>query len=350
MAATTAAGIGATAAGVGATIAGSSATIAGTGSSSSAGAGGASAGVAGASAAAGSGSAGQPAASGLADVTFMYDVHVPAGAELLECEYATLPADRGTIAVSSAESHYTPGSHHMEAFRTDLTTIPADQPGLWDCNEGNWFQHNRGVYYEAQQPDSHRELPAGVAHEFKPGEIVLLQSHYVNTTAADLEAHVVFTLHTIDMKDVKFEAGSILFANTNISLAPHSKARVTMTCPLSQDMHPAELWSHMHKQGTDFLATTSDTTAAAALGDALYHESNWSEPQPRMYPYDPPTTLHAGTSITFSCDFDNETDRTITYGDSALTSEMCIFHGMYWPRMPAADEGCRGGKASHMAL
>jgi hypothetical protein len=306
--------------------------------------------TAGASGAAAPSSAGQPAPSGLPDISFSYDVQVPAGAELLECEFVSLPSDRGTIAVSSVESHYTPGSHHMQAFRTDLATIPSNQTGLWDCNAGNWYQHDRGSYYEAQQPDSHRELPAGVAHQFKPGEIVLLQSHYVNTTGADIAAHVVITLHTIDMKDVKSEAGTILFANTNFALAPHTKARVTMTCPLTQDIHPAELWSHMHKQGINFVATTSDTTAAAVLGGSLYQESNWSEPQPRIYPSAPPATLHSGSTITFYCDFDNQTDRTITYGDSAQTNEMCIFHGMYWPRMPAADEGCYNGMTSQTAL
>jgi hypothetical protein len=340
--------VGATTAGVGAAVAGSGGAGTTAGSMSlglpSAGVGGA----AGASAGAGKGGAGAPAPSGLPDITFSYDVHVPTGAELLMCKYVALPTDRGTIAVSSSESHYTPGSHHMEAFRTDLTAIPANQADVWDCKAGMWFTHDRGVYYEAQQPDSHRELPPGVAHEFKPGEIVLLQSHYVNTTSADLEAHVAFTLHTLDMKDVKFEAGSILFSNARFSLAPHSKSRVTMTCPLSQDIHPAELWSHMHKQGTAFLATSSDKTAAALLGDSLYHEADWNEPHPRMY--DPATTLHSGTTITFSCDFDNDTDRTITYGDSALTNEMCIFHGMYWPRMPAGDEGCYQGMASQMPL
>jgi hypothetical protein len=297
------------------------------------------------------GSAGSaPLAGALPDITFTLDTLVPAGKELLECEYVAMPSDRGTIAVPSAESHFTPGSHHLLAYRTDLTTLPTDQVGVWDCTNGGWAQHDRGSYYEAQQPDSHRELPPGVAHEFKPGEVLLLQSHYVNTTDADVDAHVVLTLHTVDISTITQEAGSIIFSNANISIAPHSKLRVTMTCPIPSDFHPAELWSHMHKDAVNFVANTSDTTQAAVLGDSLYQESDWSEPQPRMYPYDPPVTLHAGSTVTFSCDFDNETDNTITYGDSALTNEMCILHGMYWPRMASSAEMCMGGKTSRMVL
>jgi hypothetical protein len=236
------------------------------------------------------------------------------------------------------------------AYRTGLTALPTDQVGVWNCNDGSWFMHDKGSYYEAQQPDSHRELPPGVAHEFQPGEVVLMQSHYVNTTAAEIKAHVTLTLHTMDIKNVTAEAGTILFSDVNISLAPHSKSRVTMTCTIPQDFHPAELWSHMHQRASNFVATTNDAAATTALGGMLYVEPDWSEPQPSIYPYDPAITIKSGSTITFSCDFNNDTDKTITYGDSAQTNEMCIFHGMYWPRMPTAAESCRGGMTSHMNL
>jgi Copper type II ascorbate-dependent monooxygenase, C-terminal domain len=309
------------------------------------------AGSGGSGATAGSGSAGTGyVPSGLPDVQFTLDVTVPAGQELLECQYVAMPSDRGVIAVNSAESHYTPGSHHLLAYRTDLTALPTDHVGVWNCNDGAWFVHDKGSYYEAQQPDSHRELPPGIAHKFQPGEVVLMQAHYVNTTAADIKAHVTLALHTMEVAKVTSEAGTILFSNVNISLAPHSKSRVTMTCTVPQDFHPAELWSHMHKRASNFVASTNDAAASTALGGMLYVEPDWSEPKPRIYPFDPAITIKSGSTITFSCDFDNDTDKTITYGDSAQTNEMCIFHGMYWPRMPAAAEGCRGGMSSHMAL
>jgi hypothetical protein len=295
------------------------------------------------------GSAALPGA--LADVQFTLDVTLPAGAERLECMYAAMPSDRGVIAVPSAESHYTPGSHHLLAYRTDLTSIPFDRHGIWDCtNDASWIQHDRGSYYEAQQPDSHRELPPGVAHEFQPGEVILLQSHYVNTTDAAIAAHVVLTLHTVELATITQQAGSIIFSNLNILIPAHSKWRVTMSCKLPQDIHPAELWSHMHKQAVSFIATSDDATAGTALGNSLYTELDWSEPQPRIYPGDPPITLHAGTNITFTCDYENNTNKLISYGESAQTNEMCIFHGIYWPRMAANAEQCRDGKTSARAL
>lgn len=32
-----------------------------------------------------------------------------------------------------------------------------------------------------------------------------------------------------------------------------------------------------------------------------------------------------------TCDYDNETDQTLTFGESAATNEMCIFVGAYYP-------------------
>ena len=282
-------------------------------------------------------------ATGLADIEFTMDVKVPVGGEKLLCMYVAMPANRGVMAVSGAESHYTPGSHHLLAYRSDLIGVPRGEEAPVDCDSSTWFLHNRGSYYEAQQPDSERQLPPGIAHKFQPNEVVILQAHYLNTTSAPLDAHVQLVMHTMDVAKVEYEAGSILFSNFNISIPPHTKMRATMTCPIPQDFNPALLWSHMHHRAANFIAHTDDDAAANALG-VLYEEPDWNEPKPRVYPSDPPVTLHAGSHITFSCDFNNESDATISYGNSADKNEMCIFHGMYWPRMTVAGaESCRGG-------
>jgi hypothetical protein len=291
------------------------------------------------------------AAPARSDIEFAMDVTIPAGQELLRCIYAPFPADRGVIAVSGAESHYTPGSHHILAYRSDLTstTIPEDQTGVFDCSDGEWQRHMRGSYYEAQQPDEERELPPGIAHKFQPNEVIILQAHYVNTTGEELNAHVKLKVHVTDLASVQQEAGSIMFNNGRLVVPPHSKSRTTMTCTLPQDINLALLWSHMHSRGTHFLATTDDPEAAAVLGD-LFESDTWSEPRPRAYPADPPVTLHAGTHITFSCDYENTTDTEFHFGNSAPSNEMCLLHGMYWPRMSSFSEQCIGGPISNTAL
>ncbi len=271
------------------------------------------------------------------------------GAESLACLYAVFPSDRGVIAVPSAESHFTPGSHHLLAYRSDLTSIPSGQTGVWSCADGSWVVHDMGSYYEAQQPDSRRDLPPGIAHRFNPGEIVIVQTHYVNTGSTVLAAHASLVMHTADLATVPIEAGSIMFSDVNISVPPGGKSRTTMTCPIPSDFYPMLLWSHMHKQGTSFVATTDDAAAAAALG-TLYTETDWNEPHPRVYPWNPPVPIHAGSHITFSCEHQNPTSGTLVYGQSAEKNEMCILHGMYWPRMSPTAEQCFGGTTTRTTI
>jgi hypothetical protein len=296
---------------------------------------------------------GTPPVGALADIVFEMASTVPPGGETLMCAWQQMPADRGVIAVPSAESQFTAGSHHLLAYRSDLTMLPDGQTAgaAWACSDGSWMTHMRGSYYEAQQPESRRDLPPGVAHRFQPGEVVIMQTHYLNSGSDQLAAHAKLTLHTVEVATVPQEAGSIIWSDVNINVAAGAKGRVTLTCPVPSDIHPALLWSHMHKQGSNFVATTDDQTAAAALGGNLYAENDWDEPHPRAYPYDPPITLHSGTHVTFSCDFTNPNSYALTFGQSAEMNEMCILHGMYWPRMTSSSaEQCFGGMSTRSSL
>jgi Copper type II ascorbate-dependent monooxygenase, C-terminal domain len=282
---------------------------------------------------------GQSAELDLEPLEYEFDVDVPAGAELFKCIYAQTPTDRAT-AVASAESHYTPGSHHLLAYRTSLREIPAGSEGAFDCDDGAINFVQRGSYYEAQQPDERRDLPPGIAHKFEPGEVILIQSHYINPSEEDIAANVQLILHQTDPETVEQEAGTLFFNNVRLQIPPRSKVKVTMTCPLSDDIHPGLLWSHMHKRGVRFTATTDDAEAAEVLG-TLYESSDWAEPQPREYPTD--VVLHAGTNIIYSCEYDNDSDIAYRFGESAEHNEMCILHGMYWPRMAGFGENCLSG-------
>jgi hypothetical protein len=285
------------------------------------------------------------AAPALPDVVFSLSGHVDGGSEGFDCVYVTMPTDRGSIAVPSAESHYTPGSHHFLVYRTSYDSVPDGGDGVHPCTDSEQFMGITGSYYEAQTPDAHRDLPKGVAHIFKPGEVLLMQAHYLNPAASGFDTHVDFRLHTTDPATVEHEAGSFFFYNPLISIPPMAEATVTRTCPITHDVNLALLWSHMHSRGVAFTATTDDADAAERIGD-LYSTTTWSEPQPRVFPDSPPVTLHAGSTITYSCKYLNMTPQTIVQGQSAATNEMCILHGMYWPRLDSTTELCLSGQSS----
>jgi hypothetical protein len=286
----------------------------------------------------------------LPDVTFSMSGHVDGGGESFSCLYVTMPTDRGDIAVPGAESQFTPGSHHFLVYRTSysVASIPDGGAAVHPCTDAEQISGIVGSYYEAQTPEASRSLPPGVAHVFRPGEVLLLTAHYLNPSATGLDTHVDFRMHTMPVHQVEHVAGSIFFYNVDITVPPMSDVTVTRTCPLSHDINLALLWSHMHSRGVSFLATTDDPVAAARAGN-LYSTTTWSEPQPRAFPYDPPVTVHAGSSITYSCTYHNPTEQTFVQGQSALTNEMCILHGMYWPRQDSATELCLFGSSTEDA-
>jgi hypothetical protein len=288
----------------------------------------------------------KPARTALEDIEFSMTAHIGAGKETQRCLNVRLPDDRGVMAVPAAESHYTPGSHHFLVYRTGGTAMPPGGDKVHECAITEQVVGLEGTYYEAQQPDEERVLPDGVAHLFEPGEVLLLTSHYLNTTEDDIDASVEFKLHTISPDDIEHEAGSIFFYNYDISLPPNSERTVTRTCPVPEEINLALLWGHMHKRGLAFRARTDDAKVNDRIGD-LYDTDEWNEPPARAYPTDPPVMLHKGSTINYQCDFKNDSSNTIVQGQSADTNEMCILHGMYWPRVPSF-ELCRGGVSGYL--
>ena len=58
----------------------------------------------------------------------------------------------------------------------------------------------------------------------------------------------------------------------------------------------------VHRHAVDFLAQTADTM--------LYHTTGWSDLTPKVF--DPPLELAAGTDVTFTCTYVNDTSTTVT--------------------------------------
>jgi hypothetical protein len=78
----------------------------------------------------------------------------------------------------------------------------------------------------------------------------------------------------------------------------------------------------MHRHAVGFTSSTSD-------GRMLFETKDWEGPRPASF--DPPMDIAAGTTITWSCSFQNDTGKTLGFGESASTNEMCIFNGIYFP-------------------
>src|SRR5439155_531447 len=84
---------------------------------------------------------------------------------------------------------------------------------------------------------------------------------------------------------------------------------------------------HYHFRGQGFEAYRVHTDGS--LGELLYRYEGFDQPNFQQFA-DPPV-LHPGEGIEWRCHYQNNTDKTFTYGPDASTQEHCIMFGAYYP-------------------
>ena len=258
---------------------------------------------------------------------------VPAGSEVYYCQTYANPFGGMDVNIQEFESHMATGSHHLLLFYEPGVT--ADGP-LVSCS-GLEFAPTP---YASQTTDDSQTFPPGVAALIPGSNGLQIQSHYLNTTMSPIEAHVEVVFHIAEPGTVQYQAGVMFLIDSKIKIPPESSAVVSDACTLPQDMNILRAASHMHQHGTDFVASLA--------GTQLYQTTTWTEPAPKYYT--PAVVGHTGDPIDFSCSFTNNTASTITFGESALTDEMCIFIASFYPAPPGqATIGANGCTATQVA-
>ncbi len=259
-----------------------------------------------------------------------------AGRETEKCQMFVVEED---IAFNRSEVAFTEGSHHVLLFETEYTEIPTedengnpvDAAAVHECPEGApdiWSVVR--VVGGSQNPDGNNfldGLPDGVAMKVKPGTVLLMNTHYINTQPEPIETEAAINLYTIPQSDVKTEAGVLFYYNPFIQVAAESTGRARMRCPISEDIEVLNVQSHMHKMGMNYAANLTD--AAGVMVDEFYTNTKWENvPIGR---FEPTLKIAAGESIDYWCDYDNKTSDDVFQG-LTTKDEMCMLIGPYWPR------------------
>jgi hypothetical protein len=262
------------------------------------------------------GTGGSGTATGTSVTLTMDSFTVPPGGEVYYCQNFANPFGGVDTNVQEFESHMSAGSHHLLLFY---------EPGgsaapLAPCS-GLEFT---ATPYGSQTQDDSLSFPPGVAALVPGADALRIQSHYLNTSMSTVTAHVEIVLHVAEPGTVQDQAGVLFVIDPKFAIQPSSTAVVTDDCTLPQDLNLLRASSHMHQHGTNFVATIA--------GGAVYQTTTWADPQPALF--SPPQAFHAGDPLHFACSFTNNTPRTLTFGESAQTNEMCIFTASFYPAPP----------------
>lgn len=262
------------------------------------------------------------------------DVTVAAGEETEQCQYVVLDDD---LAITRFEHAYTRGSHHLLLYQTSLTAAQAPA-GLFDCTGAQLTELGvAGIAYAAQVPDGELAYPSDVALRAAAGSVLLVQTHYLNASAEDLDAQVRLNLWTAATPP-PIEAGTLFFYDWAIHVPAGETATAEMRCQVPADVELIFGMSHMHRRGVGYRAELDAGGDAAPV--TLFETTDWEGIEPRQY--EPRQRVTAGSTIAFHCEYQGEPGRPIIEGPSADANEMCMFIASYYPRVDAATELCAG--------
>jgi hypothetical protein len=302
-----------------------------------------------------------------ADKGFSYYIppfEVPPGVEVQDCYFFEVPdLNNGEdVWIDRFQIGQRTGTHHMNVFRVNTIVNLQGQAG--DVVRGgecrlskNWVDWPLVVNSQeatVEKPVVDWQLPNGVAQRFRPGELLMAQTHYVN---ADLQetpdgGEVLINFHRADEPE-PIEMGTLFATQQAIRICEHGPQVQSYSgaCsfPNSEEIHVAAANGHFHGRGVGFSMYAWDGQSLDHPGDdaMFYSSTQWDEPDMAI---DLDAVIPAGGGIWWTCDYTwrepsvgcdvvNGRDPTgagdccYTFGNSAEEAEHCNVFAYYWPKV-----------------
>jgi hypothetical protein len=285
-----------------------------------------------------SSSAGHAGAAGDADTgspLFTVAQHVAAGTDVYRCAYVVASAvDTFLVGASHVA---TPGTHHVLVFRTDLSSIPVGGDAPADCYAGpsSPMRHMRGEVYGSQARTGSFAFPASVGLPLRGGEVLLVQVHFLDAGAKDIDASVDLVLAT-SPQGISTSAGVFFFDDPFIDLAPGALGRASMRCLVPSDITIVSASSHDHARAQT-VAAFLDPPAGAPATRPFYSALDAANPLPLQASI----PVAAGSRVRFACSYQNVGGTAeVLQGLDIQATEMCVLSGAYYPVMNTRAELC----------
>lgn len=257
---------------------------------------------------------------------------VPPGQEQYYCYRLPLP-EAGEFDLARLEGRLSVGAHHLLISTIEGVYTAGQGPCSgndfgFEIDLAQAFANNLRFLSGSQTPYAadprfDLTLEPGMAFRVRPATTLLLQLHWLNAADADQQADTAINFWYATAPPTRL-LESIFFYHGAISLPPHAQATAAGRCLFPTDVEIVGMVSHMHSRGVGFTANRFD----GALGELVYAEDDWREPVMKMWSASGLLGIGAGAGLEYRCQFDNQTDQTITTGETA-GDEMCMLIGLY---------------------
>jgi hypothetical protein len=304
---------------------------------------------------------------------------VPPGRESQNCYFVRVPDldDGADVLIDQVRTAINPGSHHMNVFRVktivnlrpedgrpvrlgdhDATLIEgsddyATNPCWASSNWADWPLVANSQHANPDDPYTDWKLPTDVVIRFQPGELLMVQTHYVNTTDQPTlygaNVGINFYKHagtgpTMDMGTLFATQQSIRICRSNPSVT------YSGTCRFPNPVTIIAANGHFHKRGRelDIFAWDGQTETTPPVTDRFYRSETWDDPPMAL---DLAVTPAANGGIWWSCGYqwtppsvvtcdevnakdpDQAGDCCYTFGGNTDVGEHCNVFLYYYPRL-----------------
>jgi hypothetical protein len=258
------------------------------------------------------------------------------GQEAEHCQFVQAPPE--TLFIQRDEVRFTAGSHHVLLYETDYDQVPThkedgtpvDTGGVFDCSSGATDGFRVTKMVSASQNgngDGSLSYPAGIALRVRPSAVLLMNAHYVNPGTESRRPEIRINLHSVPADEVEQEGDILFLYNPLIAVAPGTRSRARMRCPVHRDITLVNAQTHMHRRGI--------ATRASVEGSAPFYETERWEDVPVEH-FAEGLQIEAGARLDFHCDYQNDELRSVVQGPRS-TDEMCVLFGAYYPADPATS-------------
>lgn len=301
------------------------------------------------------------------------------GRESQNCYFVKVPdLDNGNdVFIHRVVTAINPGSHHVNVFR--VKTIAGLDPaagtpiklGPYDATEiegSDDFDHNP-CWNSANWADwplvansQHSNvgdlktdwvLPDQVGLRLHPGEQLMIQTHFVNTTdqPAEYGGRVGINFYRYDDPRPPIEMGTLFATQQNIRICKSTpQPTFSGTCRFPNAVTIAAANGHFHKRGVNFAISSWDGTSTAHPAPAaqFYDSSSWDDP---IMETDLAVPQPANTGIWWDCAYGwhppdvvtcddvnakdplHEGDCCYTFGGNTDIGEHCNVFLYYYPKV-----------------
>jgi hypothetical protein len=262
-------------------------------------------------------------------------IHIePHSEDTGKCVSITLNNDE-PLYVSTVELTTGPGFHHSNWLYVPEHSF-AGPDGEWNCADRSYDQVAAGILggvFFAQSTQSAHEVqsfPPGVVIKVPAHSKLVANIHLLNSGDEPLDLAPTMGFTTLPESEVTQQLASMDFEYHPLGLPPRKQSRFSIDCDIATrhqevfgvppDFKIYYALAHYHEWGTGL---TLDAVRPDGTSSTIYSTTN-NVGDTLGGRIEPAFDMTGFTRLRLTCDYYNDTDATIYYGNGG--GEMCIFN------------------------